>query len=112
MQYTSCQLCPRQCKVDRAVSRGYCGCPDVALVAEDSTLATFNFEFYVNPSPADGTEPEAVHYYNLATLGQINDAIGELQAFRQAMELRMDNADQRIGDLELDVLDLRGAVFG
>lgn len=34
MQYTSCQLCPRQCKVDRAVSRGYCGCPDVALVAK------------------------------------------------------------------------------
>lgn len=35
MSYVNCQLCPRQCKVDRTAGQtGYCGCPDVALVAK------------------------------------------------------------------------------
>ena len=35
MDYVNCQLCPRQCGVDRtAGQRGFCGCPDTALVAK------------------------------------------------------------------------------
>ncbi len=35
MKYSSCTLCPRECGVDRtAGERGYCGCPDRALVAK------------------------------------------------------------------------------
>ena len=35
MDYTNCKLCPRMCGVDRtAGQRGYCRCPDTALVAK------------------------------------------------------------------------------
>ena len=35
MNYVNCQLCPRRCGADRtAGQRGYCGCPDVAIVAK------------------------------------------------------------------------------
>ena len=35
MDYKNCTLCPRECGVDRtAGERGFCGCPDTALVAK------------------------------------------------------------------------------
>lgn len=35
MDYRNCRLCPRQCGVDRENGqRGFCGCPDTALVAK------------------------------------------------------------------------------
>ena len=35
MCYVNCNLCPRQCSIDRTVGQtGYCGCPDTALVAK------------------------------------------------------------------------------
>ena len=35
MSYVNCNLCPRQCGVDRTAGQtGYCGCPDVAMVAK------------------------------------------------------------------------------
>ena len=35
MDYVHCTLCPRQCGVDRSTGeRGFCGCPDTALVAK------------------------------------------------------------------------------
>ena len=35
MDYANCRLCPRQCGADRtAGERGFCGCPDTALVAK------------------------------------------------------------------------------
>ena len=35
MDYGTCNLCPRQCGVNRrAGERGFCGCPDTALVAK------------------------------------------------------------------------------
>ncbi|MBO5954076.1 MAG: 4Fe-4S cluster-binding domain-containing protein [Oscillospiraceae bacterium] len=35
MRYVNCTLCPRQCGIDRtAGERGFCGCPDTALVAK------------------------------------------------------------------------------
>ena len=35
MSYVNCNLCPRQCGVDRTTGQtGYCGCPDTALVAK------------------------------------------------------------------------------
>ena len=35
MDYVNCNLCPRQCGIDRhAGETGFCGCPDTALVAK------------------------------------------------------------------------------
>ena len=35
MDYSNCELCPRVCGVNRtAGERGFCGCPDTALVAK------------------------------------------------------------------------------
>ena len=35
MDYTACNLCPRQCGVDRTAGKvGFCGCPEGALVAK------------------------------------------------------------------------------
>ena len=34
MDYINCTLCPRMCGVDRRVQRGFCGCPDTAMVAK------------------------------------------------------------------------------
>ena len=35
MSYVNCELCPRQCAVDRTAGKtGFCGCPDQALVAK------------------------------------------------------------------------------
>ncbi len=35
MTYSNCTLCPRMCGVDRSAGeRGFCGCPDTALVAK------------------------------------------------------------------------------
>ena len=35
MDYRNCKLCPRMCGADRSAGqRGYCGCPDTALVAK------------------------------------------------------------------------------
>ena len=35
MDYVNCNLCPRQCGVNRtAKETGYCGCPDTAMVAK------------------------------------------------------------------------------
>ena len=35
MDYVNCELCPRKCGADRtAGKRGFCGCPDTALVAK------------------------------------------------------------------------------
>ena len=35
MDYSNCELCPRVCGVNRtAGERGFCGCPDIALVAK------------------------------------------------------------------------------
>ncbi len=35
MDYVNCKLCPRKCGVDRSAGqRGFCGCPDTALVAK------------------------------------------------------------------------------
>ena len=35
MDYVNCKLCPRQCGVDRTARQtGFCGCPDIALVAK------------------------------------------------------------------------------
>ena len=35
MRYSQCTLCPRACRVNRSAGeRGYCGCPDIALVAK------------------------------------------------------------------------------
>lgn len=35
MHYINCQLCPRRCCADRSAGElGFCGCPDIALVAK------------------------------------------------------------------------------
>ncbi len=78
---------------------------DIVFVQDDKTLATFNFEFYVNPAPADGTEPEAQSYYKVATLDQINSAITALEEWKAHM-------DQALDYLEREVYHIKDIVFG
>lgn len=73
---------------------------DVALVNGEKTLATFNFEFYVNQAPANGTEPQAMNYYKVVTLEQINQAIGALQEWQTG-------ADRLLAHLEHEIFELR-----
>ncbi len=77
---------------------------DVAMVQEDKVLATFNFEFYVNRAPADGTEPEAQSYYKVATLEQINAAITALQEWQTG-------TDELLAHLEHEVYELKRIVL-
>lgn len=73
---------------------------DVALVQGERVLATFDFEFYVNRSPADGTEPQAQSYYKVASLDQINAAISALQEWQAG-------ADALLANLEHEVFELK-----
>lgn len=73
---------------------------DVALRVDADTIATFNFEFYVNQAPTTGTEPEAQDYYRVVTLEQINQAITELQDFRTQTERMIDEIEHRLYWLE------------
>ena len=63
---------------------------DVAFTVGEAVLATFNFEFYVNPAPVNGTQPQLQDYYKVSTLEQLNAALEALQTqitqLRQALE--------------------------
>ncbi len=76
---------------------------DLVLVTPDRTLATFNFEFYVNPAPVDGTAPEAGSFYKVTTLEQINAALSALQTWQAAM-------DENFAHLEHEVFALKRIV--
>jgi hypothetical protein len=76
---------------------------DVVLVNGEKTLATFNFEFYVNQAPANGTEPQALNYYKVATLEQINQAIAALQEWQA-------DADRLMAYLEHEIYELKRQV--
>lgn len=52
---------------------------DVALNLDGKTLATCNFEFYVNPAPANGTEAAIQSYYRVSSLAQINADLDEMR---------------------------------
>ncbi len=56
---------------------------DVVLLYEGRSLATFDFEFYVNRAVADGTEPQAQSVYRVTTLDAIN---AEFETLRAAIE--------------------------
>lgn len=79
------------------------GRADLLLVYPEKTLATFYFEFYVNPAPVDGTEPDAESFYKLITLDQINAAISALQTWQADM-------DKNFSNLEHEVFQLKDAV--
>ena len=55
---------------------------DVVFLFEDRTLATFDFEIYVNRAPVSGTAPDAPmgSYYRIANLEQINQELDKLRA--------------------------------
>lgn len=73
---------------------------DVVMVQGEKTLATFNFEFYVNRSPVDGIEPKGQDWYKLASLEQINAAIAALQEWQTA-------AVRTLEELELEMSSLK-----
>ena len=79
---------------------------DVALVSGEKILATFNFEFYVNQSPANGTEPQAQDYYKLFTLEQLNSAITALQEWQAGTERMLAHLEQEIYELRRQVNNL------
>ena len=60
---------------------------DVVLLFEDRTLATFDFEIYVNRAPVSGTEVTAQfsNYYRIANLEQINAEFDKLRAAIEAL---------------------------
>ena len=76
---------------------------DILFVLGQKTLATFNFEFYVNPAPADGKEPEVQKFYKVATLGQINSAIDALDNWKI-------QTNDVLAKLEKDITLLKKAV--
>lgn len=53
---------------------------DVVFVQEGVILATCSFEFYVNRSPNEGTDPEVQDYYRVVTLEQINAEFDSIYA--------------------------------
>ena len=73
---------------------------DVLLVQGDKTLATFDFEIYVNRSPVDGCETQVQDWYKLSSLEQINEAIAALQAWQALM-------DEQFAHLEHEVFGLK-----
>lgn len=73
---------------------------DVAFVAGDKILATANFEFYVNRSPANGTEAEARSYYKVATLEQINEALEAVQRTQAELDMQLAHLTDRVAALE------------
>lgn len=58
---------------------------DLVLLCEGRSLATFDFEFYVNRCAADGTEPQAQSYYRVTTLDAINAEFDALRATIEAL---------------------------
>ena len=73
---------------------------DVMLTQGEKTLATFDFEIYVNRVPTDGSSTQVQDWYKLSSLEQINSAIDALQE-QQAM------MDQQFANLEHEVFGLK-----
>lgn len=77
---------------------------DVVFTRGIETLATFNFECYVNCAPADGTEPEAQSYYKVLTLDQVNAAITgfdtRLTEYQAQTDYLLSQLEHRIFGLE------------
>ena len=78
---------------------------DVLLIQGEKTLATFNFEFYVNPAPVNGTEPEAQSFYKVASLDQINGAISVLEEWKAGADLLLAHLQDELSELKRIVLD-------
>lgn len=76
---------------------------DLLLVQGEKTLATFNFEFYVNRAPQDGNSPEIQSWYKIASLEQINDAISALREWQSS-------TDRMLSELEHEVFALKRIV--
>jgi hypothetical protein len=76
---------------------------DLLLVSPEKTLATFNFEFYVNPAVVTGSSPEAGSFYKLSSLDQINAAIAALQTWQT-------DTDRLIAHIEQEVFELKRIV--
>lgn len=83
---------------------------DVAMVQGNKVLATFNFEFYVNRAPANGTEPKAQNYYKVATLDQLNAQLIHLETLitelREDHESNIAQLEERMEGLEQIVRDM------
>jgi len=73
---------------------------DVLLIQGKKTLATFDFEFYVNRAPVNGTEPQIQDYYNVASLDQINTAIDNANRLLYDLDHRVTQLQQRVNILE------------
>ena len=67
MSYVNCNLCPRQCGVDRTTGEtGFCGCPNTALVAK--TMLHKWEEPALAGSGGSGGQAAAQHSQNLEAL--------------------------------------------
>ena len=73
---------------------------DVMLTQGEKTLATFDFEIYVNRAAVDGSESQVQDWYKLSSLEQLNSAITALQEGQARM-------DEQFANLEHEVFGLK-----
>ena len=73
---------------------------DVMLTQGDKTLATFDFEIYVNRVATAGSKTQVQDWYKLSSLEQINSAIDALQQWQAMM-------DEQFAYLEHEVFGLK-----
>ena len=73
---------------------------DVMLTQGEKTLATFDFEIYVNQVPTAGSKTQVEDWYKLSSLEQLNSAIAALQAWQAVM-------DEQFSYLEHEVFGLK-----
>ena len=73
---------------------------DVVLVQGEKTVATFDFEFYVNRAAQEGNIPEVEDWYGQVSPGNSNAAVEALQQWQADM-------DQRFAQLEHEVFNLK-----
>jgi hypothetical protein len=77
---------------------------DVAFTQGDKTLATANFEFYVNRVPVNGTEPRVQDYYKVVSLEQLNEVLAALDTWKA-------ETDRLLAHLEQEVDHLKGMLL-
>ena len=79
---------------------------DVMLIQGEKTLATFDFEIYVNRVPTDGSSTQVQDWYKLSSLEQLNSAITALQEWQAMMDAQFANLEHEVFGLKRILEDM------
>ena len=79
---------------------------DVVLTQGEKTLATFDFEIYVNRVPTDGSKNQVQDWYKLSSLEQLNSAIAALQEWQTTMDAQFANLEHEVFGLKWILEDM------